>query len=60
MSNILLASSQDHDTPAEQEMMMKMTKNKTGFFADFLDDSQACVGAALGVSVESPGQDKVL
>ena len=68
MSTIFLASSQDHDTPAEQEkmmmmMMMKMTKTKTeqnGFFVDFLGDSQTCLGAALGVSVESPGQDKVL
>ena len=61
MSTILLASSQDHDTPAEQ--MMKMTKTKTeqnAFFADFSGDSQTCLGAALGVSLESPGQDKVL
>ena len=44
-------------------MMMKMTKTKTeqnGFFGNFSGDSQACLGAALGVSVESPGQDKVL
>ena len=44
-------------------MMMNMTKTWTeqnGFFGDFLFDSQACVGATLGVSVESPGQDKVL
>ena len=44
-------------------MMMNMTKTLTeqnGFFADFLFDSQTCVGATLGVSVESPGQDKVL
>ena len=37
-------------------MMMKMTKTKTeqnGFFGNFLGDSQACLGAALGVSVES-------
>ena len=45
--------------------MMKMTKTKTeqnGFFGNFSGDSQACLGAALGggVSVESPGQDKVL
>ena len=30
------------------------------FFADFLGDSQTCLGAILGISVESPGQDKVL
>ena len=44
-------------------MMMKMTKTKTeqnGFFGDFSSDSQTSLGAALGVSVESPGQDKVL
>ena len=44
-------------------MMMKMTKTKTeqnGLFADFSGDSQTCLGANLGVSVESPGQDKVL
>ena len=44
-------------------MMMKMTKTKTeqnGFFADFSGDSRACLGAALRVSLESPGQDKVL
>ena len=43
--------------------MMKMTKTKTeqnGFFGDFSGDSQTCLGAALGVSVESLGQDKVL
>ena len=33
---------------------------QNGFFADFSFDPQACVGATLGVSVESPGQDKVL
>ena len=44
-------------------MMMKMTKTKieqNGFFGDFSADSQTCLGADLGVSVESPGQDKVL
>ena len=43
-------------------MMIKMTKTRTehGFFADFLGDSQTCLGATLGVSVESPGQDNVL
>ena len=44
-------------------MMMNMTKTLTeqnGFFADFSFDSQTCVGATLGVSVESPGQDKIL
>ena len=44
-------------------MMMMMTKTKTeqnGLFAHFSGDSQTCLGAALGVSVESPGQDKVL
>ena len=44
-------------------MMMNMTKTWTeqnGFFDGFSFDSQACVGATLGVSVESPGQDKVL
>ena len=44
-------------------MMMKMTETKTeqnGFFANFSGDSQTCLGAALGVSVESPGQDEVL
>ena len=44
-------------------MMMNMTKTLTernGFFADFLVDSQTRLGATLGVSVESPGQDKVL
>ena len=43
--------------------MMKMTKTKTeqkGFFYRFSGDSQTCLGAALGVSLESPGQDKVL
>ena len=42
-------------------VMMMMTKTKTeqnGFFANFLGDSQTCLGATLGVSVESPGQDK--
>ena len=36
----LIASSEDHDTPADQEMM-NMTKNLTeqnGFFADFSGD----------------------
>ena len=40
-----------------------MTKTKTeqnGFFADFLVDSRTRSGTTLGVSVESPGQDKVL
>ena len=44
-------------------MMMKITKNMTeqnGIFADFWGDSQTCLEATLGVSVESPGQDKVL
>ena len=44
-------------------MMMMTTKTKTeqkAFFADFSGDSQTCLGAALGVSLESPGQDKVL
>ena len=44
-------------------MMMKMMKTKTeqkGFFADFLGDSQTCLGTTLGVSVESPDQEKVL
>ena len=44
-------------------MMMNMTKSLTeqnGFFANFLFDSQACVGATFWVSVESPGQDKIL
>ena len=55
----------NHDVPAEQEMMMMMMMTKTmteqnGFFADFLGDSQTCLGATLGVSVESPGQNKVL
>ena len=43
--------------------MMNMTKTLTeqnGFFADFLGDSLTRLGATLGVSVESPGQDKVL
>ena len=42
----LLASSEDHDTPADQEMMMMMMMNMTktwteqnGFFADFSADS---------------------
>ena len=42
-------------------MMMKMTKTKTeqnGFLADFSGDSQTCLGAAPGASVESSGQDK--
>ena len=41
---------------------MKMTKTKTeqnGFFADFLCDPQTYLGTSLGVSVESPDQDKV-
>ena len=36
-------------------MMMNMTKTLTeqnGFFANFLFDTQACVGAISGVSVE--------
>ena len=41
-------------------MMMKTLTEQNGFFADFSFNSQACVRAALGVSVESPGQDKVL
>ena len=45
-------------------MMMKMTKTKTeqkGFFYRFSGDLlRTCLGAALGVSLESPGQDKVL
>ena len=44
-------------------MMMMMTKTKTeqnAFFADFSGDFQTYLGAALGVSLESPGQDKVL
>ena len=44
-------------------LMMKITKTKSeqnGFFGDISGDSQTCLGAALGVSVESPGQDKVL
>ena len=41
-------------------MMMKMTKTKTEQNGDFWGDSQTCLGATLGVSVESPGQDKVL
>ena len=59
----LIASSEDHDTPADQEMMMNMTKTLTeqnGFFADFSSDYQTRLGATLRVSVESPGQDKVL
>ena len=38
----------------------KTLTEQNGFFADFSFDSQTCVGATLGVSVESPGQDKVL
>ena len=37
-------------------MMMMVTKTMTeqnGFFADFLSDSQTCLGTTLGVSVES-------
>ena len=44
-------------------MMMKVTKTMTeqnGSFGNFSGDSQACLGAALGVSVKSPGHDKVL
>ena len=38
----------------------KTLTEQNGFFANFLFDSEACVGASLGVSVESPGQDEVL
>ena len=41
-------------------MITKTKTEQNGFFADFLGDSKACVGATLWVSVESPGQDKVL
>ena len=41
-------------------MKMMKTKTEQNGFADFLGDSQTCLGATLGVSVESPGQDKVL
>lgn len=29
-----------------------------GFLADFLGDFQTCLGATLGILVESPGKDK--
>ena len=40
--------------------MMKTETEQNGLFADFSGVSPTCLGAALGVSVESPGQDKVL
>ena len=42
-----------------REMTKTMTEQKW-LFGDFLGDSQTCLGATLGLSVESPGQDKVL
>ena len=40
--------------------MTKTMTEQNGFFDDFLGDSQTCLGATLGVLVESPGQDEVL
>ena len=35
---------------------MKTMTEQNGFFADFLGDTQTCLGATLGVSVESQVQ----